>query len=411
MNFEELSDDEWMMVSSLVSDEPPIRINRRGRPRAEPRVVANAVLWILTTGESWSRLPARYPSGPTCRRRFDEWHASGTLVEIVQRLTQSGRSFVYVPEPPQPVAETVAAIADETDPDDGLPAVYWKSPDAWQAPASRADAPLADPIESMTRQLVAAEPPVLANDAPPAAPVHARKRAHAPVAPASVPVPRDESPVAARSPTWTNRTPHLAQVAEWRGYVMKLTVQPVRNRMYRAAVEILKDNQRVERSGLIGPPFQDRDAAKRFALDWGRDWIERECVGGPAAQAAAPGQHTAGAAVAHAPANAVVTRTVPVVTNAVTNAVTSAVTNAVVNAVQNVAPNVVPSTVADAVASAMATTGAPANARLVPLQRFTASGALVSANDRRDSGAEASRSSERRSADPQYRPRTRAHAG
>lgn len=407
MNFEELSDDEWMMVSSLVSDEPPIRINRRGRPRAEPRVVANAVLWILTTGESWSRLPARYPSGPTCRRRFDEWHASGTLVEIVQRLTQSGRSFVYVPEPPQPVAETVAAIADETDPDDGLPAVYWKSPEAWQAPASMADAPLADPIESMTRQLVAAEPPVLANDAPPAAPVHARKRVHASVAPASVPVARDESPVAPRSPTWSNRAPHLAQVAEWRGYVMKLTVQPVRNRKYRAAVEILKDNQRVERSGLIGPPFQDRDAAKHFAFDWGRDWIERECGGEPAVQAAAPGRNKAGAAVAHAPGNAVVTRTVPVVTNAVTNAVTSAV----VNAVQNAAPNVVPSTVADAVASAMATAGAPANARLVPLQRFTASGALVSANDRRDSGAEASRSSERRTADPQYRPRTRAHAG
>jgi hypothetical protein len=66
MNFEELSDGEWMLVSSLVSDDPPIRLNRRGRPRAEPRIVTNAVLWILTTGESWSRLPARYPSGPTC---------------------------------------------------------------------------------------------------------------------------------------------------------------------------------------------------------------------------------------------------------------------------------------------------------------------------------------------------------
>ncbi|HEU4771290.1 MAG TPA: hypothetical protein VFS68_03945, partial [Candidatus Udaeobacter sp.] len=47
MFFEELTDDEWARLAPLAADEP-IHPHRRGRPRAEPRVVANAVLWILT---------------------------------------------------------------------------------------------------------------------------------------------------------------------------------------------------------------------------------------------------------------------------------------------------------------------------------------------------------------------------
>ena len=104
MFFDELSNDEWAQVSALVSDEPAVRLNRRGRPRAEPRIVANAVLWILTTGEPWSKLPGRYPSGPTCRRRFEEWQANGTLAEVIRLLTQNGRAFAYIPEPSPPAA-------------------------------------------------------------------------------------------------------------------------------------------------------------------------------------------------------------------------------------------------------------------------------------------------------------------
>ncbi|MBB3257498.1 transposase [Paraburkholderia bannensis] len=304
MNFVELSDDEWALVSSLVSDEPPIRLNRRGRPRAEPRVVANAVLWILTTGESWSRLPARYPSGPTCRRRFEEWHVSGTLLELVQLLTQRGRRFVYVPEPAQAQAMSspqatpaVAVVAEEAIEDDGLPAVYWKSPEAWQAPALPADAaPLAanaaaNPIESMTRQLARLDEALLqaqhrtpaaragAGQVSPRVPPQADSTAHAarvkPHAAAAVRtiVPEDNFEV-------PGATPLVEQIAEWRGYVVHLSVEAARSRthrgMYRAAAEILKDGKRVERSGLVGPAFDDADAARHYAFDWARQWIDRE---------------------------------------------------------------------------------------------------------------------------------------
>ncbi|WP_233870025.1 transposase [Paraburkholderia adhaesiva] len=370
MNFEELNDDEWMLVSSLVSDDPPIRLNRRGRPRAEPRIVANAVLWILTTGESWSRLPARYPSGPTCRRRFDDWHVSGTLIEIVSRLTQVGRSFVYVPEPVDAALATSsntsassvgqATAVEEKAEDDGLPNVYWKSPETWQMSASVADAPpAADPIESMTRQLASPSVPAVAQKTVSALRARAISSTVVSVS-ASSQTPRDESPLASRSALWTSDGLQSVQIAEWRGYAINLTVQPVRNRMYRASVEILKDGQRVERSGLIGPRFQDRDSAKQFAYDWARKWIEHECRGVPAAPSTQGSQCPASTTVTRAH-NAVIAR--------------------------------------PALASA---TSAPGNVRLAPLQRYTGASSLRPGNDSDTATG---------TAEPQYRPHSRTHAG
>jgi transposase len=313
MNFEELSDDEWMQIAALVSDEPPIRLNRRGRPRAEPRVVTNAVLWILTTGESWSRLPARYPSGPTCRRRFDDWHASGTLVELVQLLSQRGRTFAYVPPAVVPVPRD-AAIPEEVVEDDGQPSVFWKSPEAWQAPlradgAAPHDAPAAaDPMESITRQLANAA-------AGPGTPTVAAARVgDATGRPYPAHGPREDNPAVARGPRWGSGAGQSVQMAEWRGYSMNLTVQPVRNRMYRASVEILKDGQRVERSGLIGPAYNDRESAKQYAFDWGRKWIERECApaGVSRIDGAADALHTAVTRKASSSAPQVAARSAPV---------------------------------------------------------------------------------------------------
>ncbi|CAH2775250.1 MAG: Mobile element protein [uncultured Caballeronia sp.] len=88
--FDDLRDNEWALVEALFCAEPA-RSERRGRPRVEARSVVNAILWVLSTGEGWSKLPGRYPSPPTCRRRFDEWRADGTLAEIVKRLFSNSR--------------------------------------------------------------------------------------------------------------------------------------------------------------------------------------------------------------------------------------------------------------------------------------------------------------------------------
>jgi transposase len=301
MFFDELSNDEWALLAALVSDEPAVRLNRRGRPRAEPRIVANAVLWILTTGEPWSKLPGRYPSGPTCRRRFEEWQLNGTLLEMVRLLSQTGRTFAYVPQPAPPVAAKPAAPAAETPSmrDESLRGVSWKSPESWQAPgvsSTLSNWRSADPIADITRQLSG-----LANAAP--APVTRAQAASAaagmrPAMRAAVPAGlgearavgaamerldsaiasarRAQAPDDQRSPLSMSLAPRGAQIADPHGYMIYVVAEQVPNAMYRAWAEIMKNGKRVERSGLVGPRFADAAAAEQYALEWARQWIDRE---------------------------------------------------------------------------------------------------------------------------------------
>ncbi|MFM0716207.1 transposase [Paraburkholderia strydomiana] len=306
MFFDELSNDEWALLAALVSDEPAVRLNRRGRPRAEPRIVANAVLWILTTGEPWSKLPGRYPSGPTCRRRFEEWQLNGTLLEMVRLLSQTGRTFAYVPQPAPPVAAKPAAPAAETPSmrDESLRGVSWRSPESWQAPgvsSTLANWRSADPIADMTRQLsgLAAATPV------------ARTQANSATAEMRAAVPADfgeagavgtamgqlnsaiasarhaQAPDDQRSPLSLSLAPRGMQIAGPHGYLIYVVAEPVPNEMYRAWAEIMKDGKRVERSGLVGPRFADVHEAEQYALDWAQQWIDRERATQAAAESAA----------------------------------------------------------------------------------------------------------------------------
>ena len=132
MVFDDLRDNEWALVEALFCAEPA-RSERRGRPRVEARAVVNAVLWVLSTGEGWSKLPGRYPSPPTCRRRFDEWQADGTLAENVKRLGTSGREIslrgrigATAAKPPAPPSR------------DRLRGAFWTNPESWRAPVKMA---------------------------------------------------------------------------------------------------------------------------------------------------------------------------------------------------------------------------------------------------------------------------------
>ncbi|HYS67764.1 MAG TPA: transposase [Paraburkholderia sp.] len=319
MFFDELSNDEWALLAALVSDEPAVRLNRRGRPRAEPRIVANAVLWILTTGEPWSKLPGRYPSGPTCRRRFEEWQLNGTLLEMVRLLSQTGRTFAYVPQPAPPVAAKPAAPVAETPStrDESMRGVSWKSPESWQAPGSSNGTShhlgswrSADPIADITRQLSG-----LAN-VPPATPSASRMQtapagssavAARPALRAALPRMDEAGAVGAamsglnsavasarraheredqRSPLSMSLTPRGTEIVDRRGYQIYIAAEQVPNAMYRAWAEIMKDGKRIERSGLVGPRFAQAEEAEQYAFEWARQWIDRECGTLAAAQQA-----------------------------------------------------------------------------------------------------------------------------
>ncbi|APA84822.1 transposase [Paraburkholderia sprentiae WSM5005] len=311
MFFDELNNDEWALVAPLVSDEPAVRLNRRGRPRAEPRIVTNAVLWILTTGEPWSKLPGRYPSGPTCRRRFEEWQLNGTLLDMVRLLSQRGRTFAYIPQPAPPVtARPAAPVAQNPSPrdDHDLRGVSWKRPESWQAPGVASalnQSHTADPIGDITRQL-SGLPPAAA----PAGPVTSSAVATAVTAAQLHDEPAVSGrlePVAADHPRpslTVALAPHGVQVADSRGYLIYVVVEEVPNAMYRAWAEIIRDGKRVERSGLVGPRFADAQHAQQFALDWARQWIDRECTTEAAATAMDHASVEPASAAASAPASA-----------------------------------------------------------------------------------------------------------
>jgi transposase len=128
MFFDELSNDEWALLEPILADKPVTRLNRRGRPRADPRIVANAILWILTTGEPWANLPGRYPSAPTCRCRFEEWRLNGTLARIIRLLAPIGRTFAYSPNSSSAVTRSALRRGVRSQDDDGLRSVLWKRP-------------------------------------------------------------------------------------------------------------------------------------------------------------------------------------------------------------------------------------------------------------------------------------------
>ena len=265
MFFEELTDDEWARLAPLAADEP-MHPHRRGRPRAEPRVVTNAVLWILTTGERWSKLPARYPSGPTCRRRFDDWLADGTLVEIIKVLSEFGRTFAYVPQPeaaPQPAPKAAPVPAPESP---RLRGVFWTNPESWHVTNDCA-------AQSGANHVVGASAPnACTHTMRGEAPVASSRRAPTP----GVPL-RGDSGHAHDAPQV--ETGAATKCSETYGdYLIHASAQPVAKQLqlnYRASAEIVKDGRRVERSGLIGPRFTDSDSAQSYALEWARDWIDR----------------------------------------------------------------------------------------------------------------------------------------
>ncbi|BAN28024.1 transposase [Caballeronia insecticola] len=253
MFFSELSNEEWVMVSGLIG-ESEVREHRRGRPRAHPRTIVNAVLWILTTGETWSRLPSHYPTVPTCRRRFVEWQLNGTLIEMVKVLANAGRSFAYVPR--QPVVEAAPRPVAQTYDCDRLRGVFWQNPESWQSP----DAMPFNRVANVPRRLPEARDVVQANASRPAP---ARARMPRPARPYEAPLPFE---------------PTCAPVGDVRGYNIYPIARDVSGGMYRGWAEIVKDGSRVERSGLIGPRFASAEEARTYALEWAKRWIAAQAT-------------------------------------------------------------------------------------------------------------------------------------
>ncbi len=92
-----LVDDElWELIAPLL---PPRtrRYRYPGRRRLDDRKVLNGILFVLTTGIAWQRLPQElgFGSGMTCWRRLRDWQQAGVWQQLhellLARLRQAGR--------------------------------------------------------------------------------------------------------------------------------------------------------------------------------------------------------------------------------------------------------------------------------------------------------------------------------
>lgn len=126
--FEDLKDSEWAVIQDLF-DNGPVSNERRGRPPTDSRVLVNAVLWLLSTGEGWYKLPGRYPSRPTCRRRYEKWQADGTLVEALARLKRCGRN---IPLRTKSNTRSTRDRVQPLPPHGRLRGAFWTNPAGWR---------------------------------------------------------------------------------------------------------------------------------------------------------------------------------------------------------------------------------------------------------------------------------------
>jgi len=92
-----LVDDElWELIAPLLP-RGRRRYRHPGRRRLDDRKVLNGILFVLTTGIAWQRLPQElgFGSGMTCWRRLRDWHQAGVWQQLhellLARLRQAGR--------------------------------------------------------------------------------------------------------------------------------------------------------------------------------------------------------------------------------------------------------------------------------------------------------------------------------
>ena len=77
----------WELVEPLIPPPKPAINGRTGRPRIEDRAALEGILFVLTTGIGWTKLPRELGcgSGVTCWRRLRQWQQE----RVWQRLHQT----------------------------------------------------------------------------------------------------------------------------------------------------------------------------------------------------------------------------------------------------------------------------------------------------------------------------------
>jgi transposase len=78
-----LTDEQRRKIAAFLA---PQDMSKGGRPRRDPYLVLEGIIWVLVTGSQWWALPDEYPSPATCWRWLDRWQREGVWEKIEQAL-------------------------------------------------------------------------------------------------------------------------------------------------------------------------------------------------------------------------------------------------------------------------------------------------------------------------------------
>lgn len=105
-------DQMWALVQPLIPT-PKVRPQGGGRTRVGDRAVFVAVVYVLTSGCAWRRLPATFGIAvPTAYRRFVEWNGVRLWERLHEAVHDTGHADGDVPIDDQQLVEWVRAIRD-----------------------------------------------------------------------------------------------------------------------------------------------------------------------------------------------------------------------------------------------------------------------------------------------------------
>lgn len=88
--FYHLTDSQWKKIEFFF----PTR-KRRGRPPLNPRIVFNAILWLLKSGARWRDLPTCFGNWNSVYHKFRQWIRVGLFEKILRVLNFATNKYFF----------------------------------------------------------------------------------------------------------------------------------------------------------------------------------------------------------------------------------------------------------------------------------------------------------------------------
>lgn len=80
----ELTDAQWEKIRQLL---PTYRFQAR-RQVSQPRLIVEAIVWVMRTGSSWREIPERFGPWSSVAERYYRWCRDGKWTLILQVLQE-----------------------------------------------------------------------------------------------------------------------------------------------------------------------------------------------------------------------------------------------------------------------------------------------------------------------------------